>query len=143
MPEFCLHPGVRLAVRALLFGLLISPRFVTGQTAAQTGTLRGVITDTSGSSVPKAVVTLTSADGAAKTSDADGAGAYRFLGLAPGDYTVGASAPQLVLPEPAKVSITGGIQVLNLQLKVETVVQTVSVEDTEAPTVTTDATNNA
>jgi hypothetical protein len=143
MPEFCPHPRVRLAARALLFGLLISPRFLTGQTAAQAGTLRGVITDTSGASVPKAKVTITSADGAAKTSDADGAGAYRFLGLAPGDYTVQASAPQLILPEPAKVSITGGVQVLNLQLKVETVVQTVSVEDTEAPSVTTDATNNA
>ncbi|HEV2201471.1 MAG TPA: carboxypeptidase regulatory-like domain-containing protein [Bryobacteraceae bacterium] len=141
-PELC-HPCVRLAARALLFGLLISPRFVAGQTAAQTGTLRGVITDSSGASVPKAKVTLTSADGAAKTSDADGAGAYRFLGVAPGDYTIMASAPQLVLPEPVKLAITGGIQVMNLQLKVEAVVQTVSVEDTEAPTVTTDANNNA
>ena len=111
---------------------------------AQTGTavLRGVVTDSSGSYVPNAKVTLTGPAGS-KIADADAMGAYRFLALPAGDYAVQASAPQLTQGSPAKVTLTTGVQVLNLRLSIETVVQTVTVDDNAAPAVNTDAGNNA
>ncbi len=126
-----------------LIGLLLgfAPGFA--QNVAPNAALRGVVTDTSGASVPKATVTISGPDGAEKTADADANGAYRFVGLAPGDYSVVAAAPQLTLPAPVRITLTGGVQVLNLQLKVETVVQTVNVQEDAPPTVSTDATNNA
>ena len=115
-----------------LIGLLLgfAPGFA--QNVAPNAALRGVVTDTSGASVPKAKVTISGPDGAEKTADADANGAYRFVGLAPGDYSVVAAAPQLTLPAPVRITLTGGVQVLNLQLKVETVVQTVNVQE-DAP----------
>ena len=128
--------------RVLLVALLAA---VAGfsQDISSNAVLRGVVTDTSGASVPQAKVTISGPDGAEKTVDADGNGAYRFLGLASGDYSVVASAPQLALPAPARITLHAGVQVLNLQLKVQTVVQTVTVQDDAPPTVSTDAANNA
>ena len=101
---------------------------------ASNGALRGVVTDSSGASVPRATVTISGPDGVEKTVDAGGNGAYQFAGLSPGLYSVIASAPQLALPAPVMINITGGVQVLNLQLKVATVVQTVTVQDDAPPT---------
>jgi hypothetical protein len=86
---------------------------------AQTGTaaLRGVVTDSSGSYVPNAKVTLTG-PGGSKVADADAMGAYRFLALPAGEYAVQASAPQLTQGSPAKVTLTTGVQVLNLRLSI-------------------------
>jgi len=135
-----------------LCGLLCCLVTLAAMAWAQNGTatLRGIVTDSSGSYVPNAKVTLTGPagnpsgnPGAAKMADADGSGAYRFLNLAPGEYAVQASAPQLTQGTPAKIALTGGVQVLNLRLSIETVVQTVTVEDNAAPTVNTDAANNA
>src|SRR5207247_1049489 len=42
----------------------------------------------------------------ARTATAAVDGGYSFTGLAPGNYTVQASAPELALPQPAKISLT-------------------------------------
>src|SRR5215510_7774811 len=108
---------------------------------AQTATLRGIVTDDSGAIVPGAKITLTASSGTASTSVAGADGAYSFTGIAPGDYVAQASAPDLATA-PLKLTIRPGVQTLNLQLKVASVAQQVTVED-RAVTVTPEPANNA
>src|ERR1017187_1161648 len=75
---------------------------------AQTATLRGQVTDQSGAMVPAATVRLTAPEGKLQTTTADGNGAYSFAGLAPGNYSVQASAAQLAQPQPAKIALKSG-----------------------------------
>ncbi|HEY2019039.1 MAG TPA: carboxypeptidase regulatory-like domain-containing protein [Bryobacteraceae bacterium] len=110
---------------------------------AQTAALRGQVTDQSGAIVPAAVVTLTGAPGAARTTVADDRGNYAFDGLPPGSYTVQASAPQLALAQPLKVSLKAGAQALNLQLRIASMVEKLTVQDDAGPQVSTAAANNA
>ena len=106
---------------------------------AQSGTLRGQVTDESGALVPAATVTLSAAT--AKTAQADDRGAYFFTDLAPGRYTISAAAPQLAMA-PQTVEIRPGSQTLNLQLKVASTTQQVTVKESAAA-VSTEASNNA
>src|SRR6266567_6800208 len=99
---------------------------------AQTATLRGQVADQSGAILPNATITLTDAKGQAKTTTADNNGAYSFAGLAPGNYTVQASAPQLAMA-PVKVSLKAGAQGLNLQLQIASMVEKVTVNDDSGP----------
>jgi hypothetical protein len=111
---------------------------------AQTATLRGQITDESGALVPEAKVALTSSSSeqARETASARD-GSYSFADVPAGEYTVEASAPQLILPEAVKVNLTSGAQVLNLQLKIAATRQQVTVEDNAGPSVTTESAGNA
>ena len=109
---------------------------------AQTATLRGVVTDSSGGAVANARVSLAGQGRLARTQSTDSQGAYVFDRLPLGDYVVQASAPQLVLPQPAAISISAGLNVLNLQLNVAPVVERMNVE-TDSTTVGTDPSTNA
>src|SRR5712691_7512173 len=124
----------------LSFGVIIS-LFFSSALFAQTGTLRGIVTDESGAIVPGAKVTLTGNGGAANMAVALDDGSYSFTGIAPGDYVADASAPDLATA-PLKLMIRPGVQVLNVQLKVALVAQEVTVED-RAVTVTPEPSNNA
>src|SRR5258707_1262070 len=108
----------------------------------QASTLRGLITDES-AAVPKATVVLGGPSGIVKNTTSGNDGSYSFAGLTPGTYTVQASAPDLVLPKPATIVLRSGVQTLNLQLKIASTVQQVTVEDNGQPAVSTEATNNA
>ena len=110
---------------------------------AQNSILRGVVTDESGAVVPNATVTLAGPDGVEKTATTGGGGAYVFAGLAAGNYTVQASAPQLVLAQAQALTIRGGTQTLNLRLMVASTVQQIVVEENAGPAVSTDAASNA
>src|SRR5579864_3344066 len=110
---------------------------------AQNSTLRGVVTDESGGVVPAAAVTLTGSDGVERTAAADANGAYTFPSLPPGDYTLQASAPQLVQRQPQAVTLKGGTQIVNLRLSVASTVQQIVVEENAGPAVSVDAANNA
>jgi hypothetical protein len=116
---------------------------LSSSTFAQTGTLRGQVTDESGALVPAAKVTLTAADGSVKTTEADSRGAYIFAEIPAGDYSAIASAPQLSMLQPAAISIRSGSQTLNLQLKVAATTQQVTVKENAGPTVSTEASNSA
>jgi hypothetical protein len=74
-----------------------------------------------------------------RTTTAAGDGSYSFSGVTPGDYTIQAAAPNLALPQPLKASLKGGVQTLELKLAVALGKREVSVEDTGAGTVSTDA----
>src|SRR5579862_9307249 len=109
----------------------------------QTATLRGQVTDQAGALVPGAKVTLNGPGARVQSATADDNGVYLFTGLAPGRYTATGSAPDLVSPHPATVTVTAGVQILNLQLDVMATTQHVVVQDNTGPVVTTDPSNNA
>src|SRR5713226_7315385 len=92
--------------------------FALSSAMAQTGSLHGQVIDQNGGRVPGAKVTVKGASGLVKTTNTDKSGSYSFTGLPVGDYEVQASAPNLELAEPVKVSLKGGVQSLNLQLRV-------------------------
>src|SRR6266508_2490968 len=110
---------------------------------AQTGSLRGQVTDQNGAVVAGAKVTVNGSSGLTKTTTTDKNGSYSFIGLPAGDYEVQASAPNLELAEPVKISLKGGTQTLDLQLKVILAPEKVTVEENGAPSVSTDANSNA
>jgi len=111
--------------------------------SAETATLRGQVTDESGAVIPGAKVVLSGPAGAVKTTTADRAGSYTFAGVPPGSYTVQASAPKLAQAAPAEVSLKAGTQVLNLTLKVASIAEKVTVEDSSAPAVSPDSSGSA
>src|SRR5216683_2470104 len=121
--------------------LVIFLIFVASSLFAQTASLRGTVTDETGAVVPQAKVTLNGPDGLAKTATSMDDGTYSFAGLPPGNYTVQASAPDLA-QQPVKLALKTGVQTLNLQLKVASTVQQVTVQENAAPALGTDPSSN-
>ncbi len=128
---------MKLALRFIL------TLFAAHSLCAQTAILRGQVTDESGAVVPGAKVSLRGTSGGAKSATADETGAYTFAGLTPGDYTVQASAPELSQPQPARIALKPGVQSLNLVLHVASMAEKVTVEESAAPAVSTESSNNA
>ncbi len=110
---------------------------------AQTVSLKGTVTDETGAIVPGTVVTLKGSSGPAKTATAAGDGGYSFVGLLPGDYVLNARTPQLILPEPMKITLKAGNQTANLQLKVAPTKQELSVQESALTAISTDTAGNA
>jgi Carboxypeptidase regulatory-like domain/TonB dependent receptor len=105
------------------------------------GTLRGVIKDELGATIVGATVTITDASGVEKTTTTNGEGAYVFSGLAPGKYSLRASAPGFAVSDDTELDVTAGRQSLDLTLKVTIEEQKVTIA-AEAP-LSTESTNNA
>src|SRR5436309_2448485 len=103
--------------------------FASSSAFAQTGSLHGQVTDQNGGVVAGAKVTVHGLAGAAKATTSDGNGSYSFTGLAPGNYTVEASAPSLVLQDPVKINLRSGTRSLNLQLSVVIPEQNITVPE--------------
>src|SRR5437016_4691338 len=123
----------------LALAVLITQVALLGQGA----NLRGVVTDQSGAIVPGSKVVLSGAGGVSKTAIASTEAVYSLADLAPGRYTLQATAPDLALAKPIVVEIKAGAQTLNLQLKVVSAAQQVTVEDRAGTAVNTDASSNA
>ncbi|HYK18791.1 MAG TPA: carboxypeptidase-like regulatory domain-containing protein, partial [Bryobacteraceae bacterium] len=66
---------------------------VTSEMRAQTGGLKGVVTDTTGAPVPGAQVAVSNDSGISKLVTTGETGAYLVNGLVPGTYSVKASFP--------------------------------------------------
>src|SRR6185369_14534795 len=124
-----------------IFGFALIVMLAAAFAAAQQarGTLRGLISDELGAAIVGANVTLTDSSGAQKKTTTNGEGVYSFAGLAPGKYTLQASAPGFALSEKKEVDVTTARQSVDLTLKV-TIEEKVTVSE---PTVSTEATNNA
>lgn len=110
---------------------------------AQTAALRGQVMDESGAVVPGATVTLNGPAGVVKTAVSAGDGSYSFNGLPPGNYTAKVSAPDLAQTQPARIVLQPGTQSLNLKMKVASVTQQVTVQDSAGPNVSTDPSSNS
>jgi hypothetical protein len=128
---------MRLFHTALL-GLVLSIPLL-----AQTAALRGLVSDESGAVVPGAKVTVSGPSGLVKSTITAADGSYSFPGLPPGSYSVSASAPDLSLARPAKITLGTGAQTLNLQLRVSSTAQQVTVQESGGPQVNPEPANNA
>ncbi len=106
---------------------------------AQTATLTGQVADETGAVVPGAKITITGA--AAKSATADNNGMYSVKALPLGPYSVVAAAPDLAM-QPVTIVLKGS-QTLNLQLKVASTVQQVTVQESVGPVLSTDSSSNA
>jgi len=126
-------------LRGLSLLFLLVPLTALGQR----GSLRGQVTDESGALVPAATVVLSRPSGPGKTVKSADDGTYSFPDLAPGNYTVRASARGLGLRQPIALSVGAAPQTLNLMLNVVAETQRVTVEDNAGPAVSTDAAANA
>jgi hypothetical protein len=123
----------------LFFGLLLSISDALAQTAA----LNGTTSDESGALVPGAKITLTGADGGEKSVVSSRDGSYAFTNLSPGTYVAQATAPELAT-QPVRIAIRPGPpQTLNLQLKIVSARQQVSVQSDAGPAIGTEAAGNA
>ncbi len=92
--------------------------------------------------VPAATVMLNGPSGG-RTTKTTIDGSYVFADLPPGDYTLRASAPQLVLRKPATITLRSAPQTVDLVLDVLAEKQEVTVEENAKPSVSTEASANA
>ena len=123
----------------LLFSILTVN--LPAQTAS--GTLRGRITDPSGAVIPNATVTATAADGKSVTTVTNSQGNYEFKGLAPGDYTVTATAKGFAVDEEEAVKVAAGqMQQFDIALSIAVKKENVEVQE-ESPTVDVSPQNSA
>lgn len=114
------------------------------QAAVSGAALRGTVTDPSGAAIASADVIMTpsATTGAPVTTKTNGTGAYEFLGLAPGKYSLTVNASGFSVYENDNVVISGQALRLNIPMAIEVEQQQVQVSDT-APTVDVNPQNNA
>ena len=110
---------------------------------AQTATLTGLVTDESGAVVPAAVVRLHRGGAADKVATTKAQGRYAIADLAPGEYSLTASASHLELSAPLNITLKPGSNTLDLQLKIANITQKITVQDNAAPGVSVETANNA
>jgi Carboxypeptidase regulatory-like domain/TonB dependent receptor len=125
---------------ALCLSTLMHPLFA--QTG--TGTLRGQITDPSGSAVANATVLITTPAGAAITATTNRDGIYEVKGLAPGKYEVKVVAQGFTEFDSPSVDVTAGqTQKLDVKLTIETQQEQVIVTDQPATVLDVNPASNA
>jgi hypothetical protein len=118
---------------------LISGNAVMGQSG--TSSVRGIVTDQNGASVPNATITLTSPGiGVILTTETDKDGGYQFLEVRPATYTITAEAGgfasykqtnlQLLVATPATVNFK--MQLASVATTVEVVSNTQTINTTDA-----------
>ena len=124
----------RAAWVALLFLLVAVPL----RAQVPTGTILGVVTDSSGASIPNATVTLENVDtGYTRTATTGSDGSYRFPATAVGNYTVRVEATGFRSEARTGLTLSEAQQeVTNLQLAVGTSQQQIEVT-AQAPQVNT------
>jgi hypothetical protein len=133
------------ARRVFLAPLFCLATFLFPQAALaqqSTGTVKGVLADSSGAVIPAVNVTL-SGNGTSRSVQSQADGAYTFTGVAPGSYTLSVSLPGFD-PFSQTVSVNAGAAAqLPIQLSVRAEKQQVTVAAEAAPTVTVQPEDNA
>jgi hypothetical protein len=121
-----------------------TPAPAPAASAAGGATLRGHIADQTGALIPGAAVTIANAAGATvKSTTADATGSYSVSGLAAGGYVVQATYQGFAPFISATIQVAAGqSKRVDISMAVEVAQQQVVVTD-DAPTVSTDAGNNA
>ena len=120
---------------AIVITLLFIVGCLASAQSSQSGTLRGRITDPSGAVVPQAKVTATGADGKSAEAVSNQQGIFQFKALAPGSYTVTASAKDFAVDTEAEVKVAAGeTQELDIALQIEVEEQHIEVQE-DSPTV--------
>jgi hypothetical protein len=128
---------------ALLALLFASPRMLA-QTASGTGTVRGQVTDPSGSSIANATVIVTTPTGNAITATTNRDGIYEIKNLVPGKYGVKVISQGFAPFETSNVEVLAGqTQKLDVPLTIEVREEKVTVTDQAAAALDTNPANNA
>jgi Carboxypeptidase regulatory-like domain len=140
--------GVQRIARIALILLAAPLALVLGSpgTFAQTasGTLRGQVTDPSGSVISNATVIVTTATGNALTAVTNRDGIYEFKSLIPGKYGVKVIAQGFAPFETSNVEVLAGqIRKLDVPLTIEVREEKVTVTDQAATALDTNPANNA
>ncbi len=100
-----------------------------GQTVT-TGDMTGTVADATGAVIPAATVTLKSLDtGETRTAQSNTEGTYRFIFLKPGNYSISAKTAGLASDTTKVVIEVGQVASINLTAKVQTVSQTIEVNE--------------
>jgi len=129
-------------VLALLVGPL--PLRLSAQGTAATGTLRGQVTDPSGSALGTATVIVTTPGGDAITANTNRDGIYEVKNLAPGRYGVKIIAQGFTEFDSPTVEITGGqLQKLDARLNIQTQAEKVMVTDEAGTSLDVNPASNA
>src|SRR5579872_2996909 len=98
--------------------ILIASAFWMCVFGQSNGTLRGLVTDSSGALIPGAQVTIARDANVVRVVTAGDNGSYMVNGLPPGTYTVQAASPGMTQGQPTTVEISDGAATLNLTLRV-------------------------
>ncbi|HXR75016.1 MAG TPA: carboxypeptidase regulatory-like domain-containing protein [Bryobacteraceae bacterium] len=108
------------------------------------GTVRGTVKDDTGAVIPNATVTLTDQNGATRTVQSNGGGAYVLRGVAPGTYTVSAEYKGLTQTGVVAILVSSGQSAEgDVVMKPSSVKQELTVEENNTTQVSVDPTQNA
>ena len=128
-------------VRIVLLVVLVLMKH--GLAQSNSSVLRGQVTDPSGAAVTGVTVVVVPPVGAVLSAQTNGQGVYEVKALAPGKYTVDATAPGFALYENDDVEVTTGkVRQLNISLSIQVQEQKVVVSDS-APTIDVNPASNA
>ena len=128
-----------------IFLWLLTAALIVSCASAQpgTGTIKGALTDDSGSPVPAANIVITGGGGFNKTVQTQADGSYTLAGLKPGPFTVKVTFPGFN-PITAPVTVAAGqTATAALQLSIQTEKTTVEVKGESTVTVSVEPDNNA
>jgi hypothetical protein len=116
------------AVVAIAVSLALFVPIALGQ-GTDLGTIRGVVTDSSGSLVPNAAVTVTdTSTGAARQAKTNGVGEYQVFGLRSGTYKVAVNSTGFATQEVENVAVLGSSVIgVNVTLRVSSAEEKVEV----------------
>jgi hypothetical protein len=110
---------------------------------AQNIGIRGRVTDETGAIIPGADVALNGAAGFAETTKTAIDGFYSFSNLRPGQYTLRASAPQLISRDPLTITVGSASKTVDIVLHVYSEKQQITVQEAGKTSVSTEASANA
>src|ERR1700736_5323627 len=119
---------------AVFVCLILVPKNVRAQVAG--GMLSGTVTDSTGSVIPKAQISIKNmATGVVRTLTTNADGLYAAPNLLPGTYGVTAAATGFNTEvQPSLTLVVGAAQILNFTMKVGSIAEKIEVTG-EAPTV--------
>src|ERR1700760_1213454 len=139
-------PRLSTTVLFILLALVVPWRVVAQNAGAATtgnSTLRGQVTDPSGSYVTTATIVLTTPTGDAITAQTDKSGNYQINGLAPGKYGLKVIATGFTDFAKDAIDVGAGVNKLDVKLAIQTQEEKVVVTDQEAAALSVDPAANA
>ena len=132
---------MNLLRRVTLLSLAIVGAASFAAAQSSTGSIKGVLTDDSGASIPAAFLTITNPAGQ-KQAQSQADGSYTFTGLQPGDYTLGVTYPGFGPFSKVVTVSVGGTVTLPIQLAVVAEKQEITVKGEPGPSVSVEPDNN-
>ncbi len=110
---------------------------------SSTGTIQGVLLDSSAAVVPAVPVNLVGPSDAHRSAQTQADGSFRFAGLAPGKYTVRVEIPGFTASETEVQVDSGRTAQIPIHLALDTARQEITVSDDTVPQVGLDPTQSA